>query len=392
MTTQRRPSATGLMTAAAAAGFGFMATVDGIGAALVAPPLPPFIAIATLAPEPLSPAAPVPAPSAVSLRSPAPVRLATLPPPAAVPVPAVPVAQLEAVPPELVPLGPLGPGGPGLVTAETVTMPVSWDLSRVTITASDREALGRVAFAEAAGQGEAGIAAVVFTILNRVASGRFETDVQAVIDAPGQFEPVMRAGGSWRNLPRLSEDRRLVFATILNLIVDGRLPDPTNGAIYFQNAAIVAARAAAGQVRPSLVHFGGQTPIAVIRDHSFYGDATGAGGSPATASATPVPIVTERPEAPAENDTTDADTAGAFEAMLRQGGGDLFAPIMSAGEPAAGTNQAELFVPVDQPRTPAGPSQAQAPETVAGPVAGEAGPAPVYIESAADPARSIFVP
>lgn len=387
MTTQRRPSAAGLMTAAAAAGFGFMATVDGIGAALVTPPLPPLIAIATLAPEPLSPAAPVPAPSAVSLRSPAPVRLATLPPPAA--VPAVPVAQLEAVPPEVVPLGPLGPG---LVTAETVTMPVSWDLSRVTITASDRDALGRVAFAEAAGQGEAGIAAVVFTILNRVASGRFEADVQAVIDAPGQFEPVMRAGGSWRNLPRLSEDRRLVFATILNLIVDGRLPDPTNGAIYFQNAAIVAARAAAGQVRPSLVHFGGQTPIAVIRDHSFYGDATGAGGSPATASATPVPIVTERPEAPAEN-----DTAGAFEAMLRQGGGDLFAPIMSAGKPAAGTNQAELFVPVDQPRTrtPAAPSQAQAPETVAGPVAGDAGDAgsaPVYIESAADPARSLFVP
>src|SRR5262249_42536254 len=41
------------------------------------------------------------------------------------------------------------------------------------------------------------------TILNRVASGRFQNNIQAVIDARDQFEPVTKAGG-WRNLPPLA--------------------------------------------------------------------------------------------------------------------------------------------------------------------------------------------
>lgn len=48
------------------------------------------------------------------------------------------------------------------------------------------------------------------------------------------------------------------------------MPDPTNGALYFQNPAIVAERAAAGQVPAALVNFGGQRPSATIRDQAFY--------------------------------------------------------------------------------------------------------------------------
>lgn len=148
--------------------------------------------------------------------------------------------------------------------------------STVTLNAEDRDALGRVAYAEAASQREEGLAAVVHVVLNRVAAGRFGAGVPGVLDAPGQFEPVMRAGGTWRNLPPLTDSQRLVFSTILDLILQGRLPDPTAGSTHFQNAAIVAQRAAAGAVAPDLVNFGGQVPAAVIRDHSFFRD----GGAP----------------------------------------------------------------------------------------------------------------
>ncbi|MFO1127153.1 MAG: cell wall hydrolase [Rhodospirillales bacterium] len=137
------------------------------------------------------------------------------------------------------------------------------------LSAEDREAIGRIAYAEAGNQGEEGIAAVIYTILNRVSSGQFQSTVQGVIDAPNQFEPATRAGG-WRNLPSLTQSQRIQYETILNLILASRLPDLTNGALFFQNARIVAERAAAGSGSSYLVDFGGTPPIAEIRDHRFY--------------------------------------------------------------------------------------------------------------------------
>ncbi len=148
------------------------------------------------------------------------------------------------------------------------------------LSAEDRDALGRVAYAEAGSQGEEGLAAVAHAVLNRVASGRFGAGVQGVLDAPGQFEPVVRAGGTWRYLSPLTELQRLVFGTILDLILQGRLPDLTGGSTYFQNPVIVAQRAAAGLVSPGLVNFGGQVPAAVVRDHSFYRAAGSLGPAP----------------------------------------------------------------------------------------------------------------
>lgn len=151
--------------------------------------------------------------------------------------------------------------------------------SAIVLGADDRDALGRVAYAEAGSQREEGLAAVIHVVLNRVASGHFGSGVQAVLDAPSQFEPVARAGGTWRALPPLTEAQRLVFGTILDLILQGRLPDPTSGSTHFQNPAVVAQRAAEGLVRPGLVNFGGQAPAAVIRDHSFFRSG-GSGGAP----------------------------------------------------------------------------------------------------------------
>ena len=146
----------------------------------------------------------------------------------------------------------------------------SWPGSPFSILSfEDREAIGRVTYAEAGNQGAEGIAAVIFTILNRVNSGQFGSSVQRVIDAPNQFEPATRAGG-WRYLPPLDPWQSVQFETILNLILAGWLPDLTNGALFFQNARIVAARAARGAGSSYLVDFGGTPPIAEIRDHRFY--------------------------------------------------------------------------------------------------------------------------
>ena len=143
-------------------------------------------------------------------------------------------------------------------------------VARLVDSARGRDGIARVAYAEAGNQGDSGLAGVVYTILNRLMDGGFGDGLDRVLDAPGQFEPVTRAGGNWTALPVRAAIEQAHIDTILNLALDGRLPDPTNGARFFQNPAIVAARASAGTVRPSLVNFGGQKPVAVIRDHAFY--------------------------------------------------------------------------------------------------------------------------
>jgi len=151
-------------------------------------------------------------------------------------------------------------------------------LARIVNLGDGRDGIARVAYAEAANQGDSGLAGVVYTILNRLADGQWGDDVDAVLNAPHQFEPVMRAGGDWRNLPDVTATRQARIDTILNLALEGRLPDLTNGARYFQNPRIVADRAAAGEVAPGLVNFGGAPPSAVIGAHSFYVAAGGRGG------------------------------------------------------------------------------------------------------------------
>jgi hypothetical protein len=135
--------------------------------------------------------------------------------------------------------------------------------------------MARVAYAEAGNQGDSGLAGVVYTVINRLIDGRWGDTVEAVVSAHHQFEPVMKAGGSWRGLPQVTPAQEARINTIVNLALDGRLPDLTGGARFFQNAKIVAARAAAGTVSPKLVHFGGAAPSAKIGDHTFYASTNG---------------------------------------------------------------------------------------------------------------------
>ena len=114
------------------------------------------------------------------------------------------------------------------------------------------------------------MAGVVYTILNRLVDGRWGATVEAVVDAPHQFEPVMQAGGTWRRLAPVTVAQEAAVHTIVELALQGRLPDLTGGARFFQNEKVVAARVAAGLAPPSLAAFGGAAPSAKIGDHTFY--------------------------------------------------------------------------------------------------------------------------
>lgn len=206
---------------------------------------------------------------------------------------------------------------------------------------SARDGIARVAYAEAGNQGDSGLAGVVYTILNRLEDGRWGATVDAILNARGQFEPVMRAGGSWRSLRPVSDAQRARIDTILNLALDGRLPDLTRGARFFQNAQIVAAREAAGTVSPGLTNFGGAPTSARIGDHSFYAE-TGRGGGGARAlpaSAAPPPPV--------------MIFVGENRAQGRSGlvPGPSQEPVVAAAEPSSETVNAGAPPP---PSSPAG--------------------------------------
>ncbi|PHM51278.1 cell wall hydrolase [Xenorhabdus sp. KK7.4] len=153
---------------------------------------------------------------------------------------------------------------------KTANMSYQQLLKKVKLSNKDREAIARVAIAEAANQGESGLAGVVYTIINRLVSGQFGSDITAVVNAPKQFEPVTRVGGDWQKLPSVSVAQYSQIQTIINLALDGHLPDVTNGGLFFQNPAIVAQREKEGRVSKGLTHFGDTTPSAVIKDHAFY--------------------------------------------------------------------------------------------------------------------------
>lgn len=157
---------------------------------------------------------------------------------------------------------------------EAATVQYQTTLKAAELSEDDRIAIARVAFAEAGNQGDSGLAAVVYTIINRLISGQFADSVSAVVNAPHQFEPVHKAGG-WQQLPALSPAQKSRVNTIINLALAGHLPDLTNGALFFQNPDVVADREAVGSVSEGLTHFGGSIPSAVIEDHFFYASING---------------------------------------------------------------------------------------------------------------------
>jgi hypothetical protein len=124
-----------------------------------------------------------------------------------------------------------------------------------TATRGDDEStcLALVAYAEAAGEGAAGMAAVIRVIRNRVADERFPDDACSVVLQPGQFQPV---GEQPRLRAALESPGRadpvhalggpaavdpVVLRSAFKLARTGRpaseMQDATAGALYFVNPA-----------------------------------------------------------------------------------------------------------------------------------------------------------
>ncbi|MBK3775926.1 hypothetical protein GAY31_17465 [Azospirillum brasilense] len=152
----------------------------------------------------------------------------------------------------------------------------------IAVAPDDREALIRIALAEAGNQGTDGLSGVIYTVLNRTRHPGWGGSVSDVINAKNQFEPVVRAGGDWKNLPAGTEQQRAEVGRLIEEISAGQRPDPTGGATYFLNRRISAERG---------TDFGAgkdQFKAAEIGDHTFY--RPGLFGE----TATPVPGYTVR--------------------------------------------------------------------------------------------------
>ncbi|MDB1123009.1 cell wall hydrolase [Vibrio algarum] len=158
---------------------------------------------------------------------------------------------------------------PASIDCDTVNNTYKKEIASIQLTAIDVDAIARTAYAEASNQGLIGVSAVVFVILNRKISGRFSDSIEAIVNAKNQFEPVTKVG-KWQHLPEMTPRQLIQVETILELAQSGHLPDPTNGALYFQNAKIVAERAQKGLVSEELIHFGDSPISATIDDHTFY--------------------------------------------------------------------------------------------------------------------------
>jgi hypothetical protein len=133
----------------------------------------------------------------------------------------------------------------------------------IDLTASEIVDLIRITWAEARGEPRLGRAGVIFVVLNRVASTRFPNSVRAVIDAPGEFEPVKDAAGkSVAGLPAPGAADSEAISDIIEEIAKGGMQDPSNGATFFQNVRITQER--------GTEFASGTPPTAVIGRHSFF--------------------------------------------------------------------------------------------------------------------------
>ena len=114
--------------------------------------------------------------------------------------------------------------------------------------------LGLVAFTEAAVDGPPGMAAVIRVVRNRMADPGFPDDACAVVAQVAQFQPVARSAvlqkvvrdPEGHDIPqvvgaRSPHARRLLLEALRLAREPLRAPDPTGGALYFVNPALMDA-------------------------------------------------------------------------------------------------------------------------------------------------------
>jgi len=128
--------------------------------------------------------------------------------------------------------------------------------------AEDRDYLIRTIAFEASDESDEGKAAVAYVILNRM-SGGWGGSIKDVVTQPGQFEPWMARREEIEKLSQ-NDPRYRTAAQIADAVLTGQMPDPTAGATYFLNPAVVRQRR--GGSLPSWAQGGGLS----IGRHTFY--------------------------------------------------------------------------------------------------------------------------
>lgn len=180
------------------------------------------------------------------------------------------------------------------------------------MTPQDRDYIVRTVLGEAANQSPEGQAAVASVIMNRIGSGKWGNTAQDVVLAKNQFEPW---GARRQELLSINPNSPSYQRTagLVDQIVSGAMPDPTQGATHF-----FAPKAQAALGRPVPKWAQGQQGMQ-IGDHTFFN----LGGAPANA---PAAI---QQAAPMKQQTGAMAFSAEDDALLRMIAGQAAAPQLA---------------------------------------------------------------
>lgn len=93
---------------------------------------------------------------------------------------------------------------------------------------------------EASGEGEEGMEAVAFVLVNRVKDGRWGENLASVVLAPAQFSCWNTTDPNRRRIAEMKNDDPVLLKAIelVALAMDGSKPDPTQGATHYYSTTM----------------------------------------------------------------------------------------------------------------------------------------------------------
>ena len=139
-----------------------------------------------------------------------------------------------------------------LLSLTTLTVFSFQEVSAKELSKAEITCLTKNAYHEAGNQGEKGILATVFVVLNRTKDSRFPSTPCKVISAPFQF--------SWRGKGKVVKDHKTYkeVEILVKEVIDGKHKDFTRGSTHFHTT----------KVKPSWCKK--MTKTVKIKDHIFY--------------------------------------------------------------------------------------------------------------------------
>ncbi len=130
----------------------------------------------------------------------------------------------------------------GLTAAVPTGTPTAAPTPKANNSNSDLDYLAKTAFGEAEGEGDPGLTAVMYAIKNRVGKRPSWNNVQAVVQAPHQFDS-WSAGNPRKPAMESLDPQSDTYKHLLDLasqVMNGQVQDPTKGSTLFYNPAKVS--------------------------------------------------------------------------------------------------------------------------------------------------------